>query len=239
LNTGIKDTSYYWNELMKAVNAYCSLRAICPDLTALNIGGGFPFQNTLNFNYDYDYMAEEIIAQIKAICQQHNVPEPDIFTEFGSYTVAESGAMLYSVINQKLQNDRERWNMIDSSFLTTMPDTLSINQRFIQLAVNQWNQEYERVNLGGLTCDSNDFYNAELHQNAIFLPKFNDNELLYIGFFHTGAYQEAVGGYGGVQHCLNPAPKHVIIDKDETGEIITKLFAKEQSWQSMLRILGY
>jgi len=239
LNTGIRDTSYYWNELMKAINVYCSLRAICPDLTALNIGGGFPFQNTLNFSYDYDYMAEEIIAQIKAICQQQNVPEPDIFTEFGSFTVAESGALLYSVINQKLQNDRERWNMIDSSFLTTMPDTLSINQRFIQLAVNQWNQEYERVNLGGLTCDSNDFYNAELHQNAIFLPKFNENEPLYIGFFHTGAYQEAVGGYGGVQHCLNPAPKHVIIDKDETGEVITKLFAKEQSWQSMLRILGY
>ncbi|MDR0231360.1 MAG: arginine decarboxylase, partial [Dysgonamonadaceae bacterium] len=121
----------------------------------------------------------------------------------------------------------------------TMPDTISINQRFLQLAVNHWDKEYERVNLGGLTCDSNDFYNAELHQNAIFLPKFNETDPLYIGFFHTGAYQEAVGGYGGVQHCLNPAPKHVIIDKDETGELVTKLFAKEQSWQSMLRILGY
>ncbi|MDR0364572.1 MAG: arginine decarboxylase [Bacteroidales bacterium] len=239
LNTGIKDTSYYWNELMKAVNVYCALKKIAPDLTALNIGGGFPFQNSLNFNYDYDYMAEEIIAQIKAICQQNEVPEPDIFTEFGSYTVAESGAMLYRIINQKQQNDRERWNMIDSSFLTTLPDTLSINQRFIQLSINNWNMEYERVNLGGLTCDSNDFYNAELHQNAIFLPKFDEDSPLYIGFFHTGAYQEAIGGYGGVQHCLNPAPKHVIIDRDEDGEIVTKLFAKEQSYQSMLRILGY
>lgn len=239
LNTGIKDTSYYWNELMKAVNVYCALKKLSPDLTALNIGGGFPFQNSLNFSYDYDYMAEEIIAQIQAICQQNEVPEPDIFTEFGSYTVAESGAMLYRVINQKQQNDRERWNMIDSSFLTTLPDTLSINQRFIQLSINNWNMEYERVNLGGLTCDSNDFYNAELHQNAIFLPKFDEEYPLYIGFFHTGAYQEAVGGYGGVQHCLNPAPKHVIIDRDEDGEIVTKLFAKEQSYQSMLRILGY
>ncbi len=45
-------------------------------------------------------MAEEIIAQIKSVCEQHGVPEPDIFTEFGSYTVGESGAVLYSVLDQ-------------------------------------------------------------------------------------------------------------------------------------------
>jgi arginine decarboxylase len=61
----------------------------------------------------------------------------------------------------------------------------------------------------------------------------------YIGFFHTGAYQESLGGYGGTQHCLVPAPKHVLIDKNEDGEITTKLFAKEQSFKSMLKILGY
>ncbi len=62
---------------------------------------------------------------------------------------------------------------------------------------------------------------------------------MYIGFFHTGAYQESLGGYGGVQHCLTPAPKHIIIDRDENGEYTTKLFAKEQSYKSMLKILGY
>ena len=46
-------------------------------------------------------------------------------------------------------------------------------------------------------------------------------------------------GYGGIQHCLIPAPKHVIIDKDATGDYTTKLFSKEQSYKSMLKILGY
>ena len=32
---------------------------------------------------------------------------------------------------------------------------------------------------------------------------------------------------------------YVIIDKDENGEYTTKLFAKEQSYKSMLKILGY
>jgi arginine decarboxylase len=239
INTGIKDSAYYWNELSKCVNLYCELRQICPQLNSLNIGGGFPIKNSLSFDYDYEYMAEEIIAQIKGICKRSNTPDPDIFTEFGSFTVAESGATLYSIIDQKQQNDRELWNMIDSSFITTLPDTWAINQKFILLAINHWEREYERVFLGGLTCDSEDYYNAEAHTNAIFLPKLTEEEPLYIGLFHTGAYQESLGGFGGIQHCLIPAPKHIIIGLDEDGEYYTKLFAKEQSHKSMLKILGY
>ncbi|MCB9015880.1 MAG: arginine decarboxylase [Lentimicrobiaceae bacterium] len=239
INTGIKDSAYYWNELSKCVNLYCQLKQICPELDSLNIGGGFPIKNSLSFDYDYEYMAEEIIAQIKMICDRNNTREPHIFTEFGSYTVGESGATLYSIINQKQQNDRELWDMIDSSFMTTLPDTWALNQRFILLGINKWDSEYERVFLGGLTCDSEDYYNAEAHANAIFLPKIDNEEPLYIGLFHTGAYQESIGGYGGIQHCLIPAPKHIIIDLDEEGEYTTKLFAKEQTHKSMLRILGY
>ncbi len=239
INTGIRDTAYYWNELLKAVNLYCEIKKICPELDSLNIGGGFPIRNSLEFNYDYEYMAEEIIAQVKNACVQNGVPEPDIFTEFGSYTVGESGAALFSIVNQKQQNDRELWNMVDSSFMTTLPDTWAISQRYILLAVNNWNTEYQRVHLGGLTCDSQDFYNAEAHSNAVFLPKIMDGTEQYLGFFHTGAYQESLGGYGGIQHCLIPAPKHVIIDIDENGEYYTKLFAKEQSYKAMLKILGY
>ncbi len=239
INTGIKDTAYYWNELNKSINVYVELKKICPELDSLNIGGGFPIKRSLGFEYDYEYMAEEIVAQIKAVCEQNNVPEPDIFTEFGSFTVGESGAVLYSILDQKQQNDRELWNMIDSSFMTTLPDSWAINQRFILLPVNRWDAEYQRVFLGGLTCDSQDYYNDEAHSNAVFLPKYDPNEPQYIGFFHTGAYQESLGGYGGIQHCLIPAPKHIIIDLDENGEYYPKLFAKEQSFKSMLKTLGY
>ena len=107
------------------------------------------------------------------------------------------------------------------------------------LPVNNWNDEYERVLLGGLTCDSDDYYNSEAHSNAIYLPKFRKGRTQYIGFFHTGAYQDAVGGVGGLQHCLIPTPKHVVLDRDQEGNLTTKHFSKEQSWKSMLKILGY
>ncbi len=71
INTGIKDTAYYWNELSKCMNVYCELKQICPELDSLNIGGGFPIKNSLNFEYDYEYLTEEIVAQIKSICQRY------------------------------------------------------------------------------------------------------------------------------------------------------------------------
>jgi arginine decarboxylase len=239
INTGITDTAYYWSELAKCVRVYCELKKIAPTLDSLNIGGGLPIKNSLNYEYDYEYMIEEIISQIKKTCEDFNVKEPNIFTEFGSFTVGESGACIFQIIDQKPQNDREKWNMIDSSFMTTLPDAWAINKRFIMLAVNNWEKEYERVFLGGLTCDSDDFYNSEVNSNAIYLPAIDKDEPQYIGFFHTGAYQETIGGFGGIQHCLTPSPKHIIVSKNENGDIKTKLFAKEQDYKGMLDILGY
>ncbi len=240
INTGIRDTSYYWNELSKCVNLYCELKAICPDLDSLNIGGGLPNKTSLAMDFDYEYMVEEIINQIKSYCNAHGVQEPDIFTEFGSFTVGESGATIFKILDIKQQNDREKWYMIDNSFMTTLPDTWGLNQRFILLPINKWNDEYQRVFLGGLTCDSQDFYNAEFHANAIFLPTIRSRrENLYIGFFHTGAYQEAISGFGGIKHCLHPSPKHILLDRDAEGNLTSRLFAPEQSAQDMLKILGY
>ncbi|MBC9796357.1 arginine decarboxylase [Sinomicrobium weinanense] len=239
INTGIRDTAYYWNELLKCLKVYTQLRKICPTVDSLNIGGGFPTKNSLAFNYDYQYMIDEIINQIRISCEEANVPVPHIFTEFGSFTVGESGGAIYEVLYQKQQNDREKWNMINSSFITTLPDTWAINKRFIMLAINRWNDEYERVLLGGLTCDSDDYYNSEQNMNAIYLPKYSKSKPLYIGFFNTGAYQETIGGFGGLQHCLIPSPKHILIDKDPDGNMTTKIFAEQQKAENFLKILGY
>lgn len=239
INTGIRDTAYYWNELLKCMKVYTSLKKVCPSLDSLNIGGGFPIKNSLAFDYDYAYMVDQIVNQIQQICDEEGVAVPHIFTEFGSFTVGESGGAIYEVLYQKKQNDREKWNMINSSFITTLPDTWAINKRFIMLPITGWDKEYERVLLGGLTCDSDDYYNSEQHMNAIYLPKFSEEKPLYIGFFNTGAYQETIGGFGGLQHCLIPTPKHILIDKDKDGNIITSLFAEQQTSEQLLSILGY
>ncbi len=239
VNSGIRDTTYFWSELTRLVNVYCDVKQVCPELENLDIGGGMPIYTSLGVEYDYAYMIDQIVYYIKAICDNREVPVPNILTEFGSFTVGESGGSLYSIIGQKEQNDKELWYMINSSFITTLPDTWGIGQKFIMLAVNQWDHEFQRINLGGLTCDSQDFYNSDTNTNQVFMPKLKDGEVLHMGFFHTGAYQESLGGYGGIQHCLIPAPKHILIDLDDEGNLKYEVFATEQNVDSMLNILGY
>ncbi|MCB0794636.1 MAG: arginine decarboxylase [Flavobacteriales bacterium] len=239
INTGISDTAYYWNELTKCVNVYCDLKKLCPTLDTLDIGGGLPISNSLNFGFDTEYMIGEIVGRIKDICSENRVTDPHLFSEFGSFTVSDSGVTLFSILYQKKQNDKERWNMIDGSFMTTLPDTWAISKRFIMLPVNNWLDDYERVFLGGMTCDSDDYYNSEQHINAIYLPKYSEERKQYLAFFNTGAYQDTLGGFGGIQHCLIPKPKHVLLDRAPDGSLTDTIFAPEQTSERMLQLLGY
>jgi len=241
VDTGIKDSLYYWGELKKAVKLYGDLRSICPDLTILNIGGGMPIRNSLGSEFDYKYMVKEIVKLIMEACEEAEVPEPDIYTEFGKYTVGESGAVIFSVIGRKQQNDTELWYMIDNSLMNTLPDSWGIGERFILLPINKWHNEYRRVNIGGLSCDNSDYYNSEIHESQVYLPNIpeDDPTPLYLGFFHTGAYQDELSGYGGIKHCLIPSPQHVVLYKNEQGNLVDTLYNRAQLPEDMLSILGY
>ncbi len=240
INTKIKDTSYYRSELSRISGLYCDLKHLSPSLKYLDIGGGFPMASGLNFEYDYEYMADQIIWTIKHVCESEEIDVPDIITEFGTYTVGESAAAIFKVIGQKNQNDKELRYMINSSLITTLPDIRWINQKFIVLPINGWDNDYANVIIGGITCDNDDFYNKDSKGNQIILPAFDQHkEELYIGFFHTGAYQESLWWYGGIQHCLIPAPKHILLDIADNGALQVKKFALEQESQSMLSILWY
>ena len=241
VDTGIKDTLYYWGEFQKALKLYVELKKESKNLTSFNLGGGFPIRNHLGFEYNYEYMINEIIKNIKEACVKEKVQEPDIFTEFGRYTVGEAGAIIFKVLEQKQQNDTETWYIVNNSLMNTIPDAWSIYEKFILLPVNKWDHEYGRVNIGGISCDHSDYYNSEDLNQEVLLPKYKpgDKEPLYLGFFHTGAYQDSISGYGGIKHCLIPAPKHVIIDRDSKGNIVDHVYREEQSVNEMFNILGY
>ncbi len=241
VDSGIKDNLHYWGEFQKATTLYASLKKVCHSLNSFNIGGGFPIQNNLGFSYDYKYMINEIVRNLKFACIQESINMPDIFTEFGRFSVGESGASIFKVTEQKKQNDTEKWYLIDNSLMNTIPDSWSIHEKFILLPINKWDQPYEQVNIGGISCDHSDYYNTEDFNQQIYLPSHSNCEKdpIYIGFFHTGAYQDAISGYGGIKHCLIPSPKHVIVDRNEFGEIQDYVYRNEQSANDMFELLGY
>lgn len=238
MNSKIKDSAYYRSELSRLVEVYADMRQICDTVTHLDIGGGFPIMHSLDMEYDYAYMADQIVWTIQHICDANDVPSPHIVTEFGSYTVGESGAVIYKVIGKKQQNDKEMRYFVNNSFITTLPDTRGIGQKFIVLPLNLRDNQYTNVNLWGITCDSDDYYNTDGKGDTLILPKIEEGQTLYIGIFHTGAYQESIGWFWGIQHCLIPAPKHIIVDK-QWDHISSYEFAPEQNAAWMLKILGF
>jgi len=240
VDSGIKNTPYYWGEFQKALDLYVQLKSESKNLDSFNLGGGFPIKNHLGFEYDFESIIDKIIINIKAHCQEREVLEPDIYTEFGKYTVGESSGIVFEVLEKKKQNDTETWYIIDNSLLNTIPDAWGLKEKFILLPINKWHNEYSRVSIGGISCDHTDYYNSEDLNQEILLPNYGENnEPLYLGFFHTGAYQEAVSGYGGIKHCLIPSPRSVIIDFDKNGNLVDWLYQDEQSSDEMFKILGY
>ncbi len=241
VDTGIKDTMYYWSTFINAMKLYANLKKNCDTLNAINIGGGLPIRNNLGFEYDYKFIINQIVANIKDVCSSEGIDDPDIYTEFGKYTVGESGAIVFEVLDYKQQNDAELWYIINNSLMTTIPDSWSMHEKFILLPINKWDKEYTKVNIGGISCDHSDYYNSEDLNQEIYLPKIDDKdkEPLYIGFFHTGAYQDSISGYGGIKHCLIPSPKHIVIKRNENGQYEDYLFKDEQNAEVMLDILGY
>ena len=241
VDSGIKDNIYYWGEFQKALKLYIDLKKKSENLDSFNLGGGFPIRNNLGFEYDYKYMINEIVKNIKEACDNDGIREPNIFTEFGKYTVGESGAIIFEVLEQKQQNEKETWYIVNNSLMTTIPDAWSMHEKFILLPINKWQNEYGRINIGGISCDHSDYYNSEDLNQEVVLPKYSEDEKepLYLGFFHTGAYQDAISGYGGIKHCLIPSPKHVIIDRDEEGNIVDYVYRNEQSAEEMFKLLGY
>ena len=169
INTGIKDTAYYWNELSKCMNVYCELKAICPELDSLNIGGGFPIKNSLNFEYDYEYLTEEIIAQIKNICHRNGIGGTQHLhrVRIVHRRRKRRGALLD---RQPETAERPRELVHDRLVVHHYPARHVGHQPALHHAGGEQlgSRNTSAYCSGGLTCDSEDFYNCRIaHQRHL------------------------------------------------------------------------
>jgi arginine decarboxylase len=156
--------------------------------------------------------------------------------EFGRYTTAEHGAHFFKVILAKENNSALPWYIIDGSIMTSFPDTWALSEHFIVLPLNHLDKPFRRVQLGGITCDSDDVYPPKPSRSPLYLPV--DTDELYIGFFGIGAYQEMLGGVRGTKHCVLTEANELLVDQDEWGRYQFRLLPG-QTAGDVLRNLGY
>ena len=108
-------------------NYYVSLKTQFPTLSVFNIGGGVPV--CANGKINYQLYADNIIKLFSRLCCENNVEQPYIMQENGKYTVANSCAYIYEVINEKTINNVV-WYTVNGSFISTIPNSWAIDANF-------------------------------------------------------------------------------------------------------------
>jgi arginine decarboxylase len=156
--------------------------------------------------------------------------------EMGRYTVTEHGAHFFKVLNVKENGSPLPWYVIDGSIMSSFPDTWALAEHFIVLPLNHLDKPFRRVQLGGITCDSDDVYPPKPSRSPLYLPV--ETKDLYVGFFCVGAYQEMLGGVGGSKHCVLPEANELVIDRDAAGRYRFRNIPGQTS-RDVLRNLGY
>jgi arginine decarboxylase len=218
------------------IEIYAQLRQRYPSLSIFDFGGGVPAPMTLNFAFDYHGFVRRLLTTLQEVCARYDVPVPDVLGEFGRYTATEHGAHLFKVVTVKENRSKLPWYIIDGSIMTSFPDSWALSEHFIVLPLNHLDQPFRRVQLGGMTCDSDDVYPPKPSHSPLYLPvETND---LYLGFFGIGAYQEMLGGVRGSKHCALPEAVELIVDRDSDGRYQFEILPGQSS-DDVLRNLGY
>jgi arginine decarboxylase len=224
------------DRLKPSIEVYARLRQRHPSLSIFNFGGGMPVGMTLEFDYDYGAFARGLLSTMQSVCGRYRVPVPDIMGELGRYTTAEHGAHLFQVKMVKENNSDLPWYIIDGSIMSSFPDSWCLGEHFTVLPLNHLDKPFQQVQLGGITCDSDDVYPPKGGETPLYLPVETEN--LYLGFFSIGAYQEMLGGVRGSKHCVLPEAKELIVDQDENGRLHFEIISA-QTEEEVLMNLGY
>lgn len=230
------DEADFLERLTPPMHTYAQLRQKFPSLSIFDFGGGMPAPMTLDFKFDYLAFAKSLLTRLQEVCGQYNVPVPDVLGEFGRYTVTEHGAHLFKVAMVKDNGSKYPWYIINGSIMSSMPDSWALGEHFIVLPLNHLDKPFRRVQLGGITCDSDDVYPPKSSSTPLYLPVDTDD--LHLGFFSIGAYQEMLGGAGGSKHCLLPEANELLIERDSAGQYQFQVIAGQNS-DRVLKNLGY
>ncbi len=222
--------------LKPAVDLYARLRQRHSELHIFDFGGGVPAPMTLNFRFDYKEFARLLMTALQESCDRHDVPVPDIMGEMGRYTTTEHGAHCFKVLTVKNNGSPLPWYVIDGSIMTSFPDVWALGEHFIVLPLNHLDKPFQRVQLGGLTCDSDDIYPPKASSSPLYMPV--ETKDLYIGFFSVGAYQEMLGGVRGSKHCVLPEANELVVDREGSGPYQFRTIPG-QTANDVLRNLGY
>ncbi|OGL73858.1 hypothetical protein A3C96_02365 [Candidatus Uhrbacteria bacterium RIFCSPHIGHO2_02_FULL_60_10] len=217
--------------IRRAVQLYAKMREQNPQLDTINIGGGAAVPYEKRRMYTPKAAVGLVVKTFKRAAAQLGVREPNIICEWGRYAVAPAQMTVFQVLSEKTVTNghSKKWYTVDGSFITDLPDTWGIHQKWQIVPVNNLHsRRLQKVWLAGSTCDSDDKYTAG--GGHVLLPKLEEGEDLYVAVLDTGAYQDSLAN----RHCLLSRPVKLIA---QNGDVT--VVRKRESSEEVGRKFGW
>ncbi len=228
----IESVNGFTKPIKRALALFAKMKEKNPGLDTLDIGGGggVPFEKKKHF-YTGKSLISQIVKTAKKECDKLGLKHPNLIVEWGSYVSAPAQITIFKVLAEKEVGNKGKvkWYIIDGSFMNDLLDTWAIHQKWHVTPVNYMNtHKLQPVWFAGSSCDSDDKYTAGGEYTM--LPKLADCQELYVAFYDTGAYQDALASH----HCLLSSPAKLIA---QNGEI--KVARKREAPEEVGKMFGW
>ena len=88
----------YQIAVMHSLRVYAQIKRIAPTLHRFNLGGGLPARNS---DMDFQDWMFQTMRNIMDVCEEEDIPAPDLLIESGRFMVQDHAAKLFRVVKAK------------------------------------------------------------------------------------------------------------------------------------------
>lgn len=208
IGSQITDTELFF-ELAEKLQALAEqIKKLGHNIDHIDVGGGLAIDYQLENQYDPAQLVKELKEKITGY---------DLLMEPGRSIVAQSGAVVTSVITEKTNGQRD-FLVVDVGMNDLMRPALYSARHTIE-EVQDSNAESKNFEVVGPVCETADSFGQNHNLNA----KTGDQLIIY----STGAYGSSMGS----NYNSRPKPAEILVSKDSF-----KVIRKAESFEDLIRL---
>jgi diaminopimelate decarboxylase len=197
----------------------------------LNIGGGFGIRYTANDEPEsIEAYMKIVVDKFLSLCEEHDIPTPELWIEPGRSVVAEAGTTLYTLGARKDIPDIRTFLSVDGGMSDNLRPAL-YQAKYEAAVANKMNEKLtETVTIAGKCCETGDLLIEKLET-----PQTAPNDILAV--FCTGAY-----GYSMANNYNRLPRPAVVFVEDGVSQLVIRretyedLISRELQYENKVRV---
>ena len=209
IGSQITDVSLFLELAEKLKNLAAQLKNLGHKIDHLDVGGGLAIDYQLEKQYD----PAQLVKDLKS-----SITDYDLLMEPGRSIVAQSGAVVTSVITKKTNGQRD-FLVVDVGMNDLMRPALYNARHVIEEIKNSDNASKKEYEVVGPVCETADSFGAGHLLNA----DAGDQLIIY----STGAYGSSMGS----NYNSRPKPAEILVSKDKYTVI-----RKAESFEDLIKL---